>query len=303
MAINTIALATTMTEELDRAVAQKAVTGFFADNALRAKFVGAGTVLIPEVGVSGLGDYDRDTGFVQGAITVSNKSHTLTMDRGRSFHLDAQDADESGIPDLAGEVSGEFVRTQVVPELDAYVLSKLAGYALGKSQTVTGTPSSQAYKMLTEAIGKVQNAVGYEEELVCFVNSSFHSAIQSTDELTRQLTVGNFRKGAVDLQVKSLNGVAIFPVNDSRMKTAYTFNDGASEDQEAGGFTPTTTAKSIGFLVLPKRAGMLVKKTEKTRIFAPNANQKADAWKIDYRIYYDLFIKNSLAAGVYAYTY
>lgn len=69
-----------MTDELDLAIVQKPVSGFFADNNLRGKFVGAKTVLIPEMAVSGLGDYDRDTGFVRGSISVTAKPYTLSMD-------------------------------------------------------------------------------------------------------------------------------------------------------------------------------------------------------------------------------
>ena len=75
-------LARNMTDELDKAVAAKPVTGFFADNPLRSKFVGAKTVLIPEMEVSGLGDYDRDNGFVKGTIAVSAQPHVLAMDTG-----------------------------------------------------------------------------------------------------------------------------------------------------------------------------------------------------------------------------
>ena len=66
--MNLITFAQTMTGELDKAVVSKPVTGFFADNALRSRFVGAKTVLIPEMEMSGLGDYDRDTGFVKGSL-------------------------------------------------------------------------------------------------------------------------------------------------------------------------------------------------------------------------------------------
>ena len=118
MSINTLEFAQNMTKELDKAAGQKTVTGFLADNSLRARFVGANKVLIPEVEISGLGDYDRDTGFVTGTITVSSTPYTLTMDRGRSFQLDREDNDETGIANLAGQVMGEFVRTRVVPEVD-----------------------------------------------------------------------------------------------------------------------------------------------------------------------------------------
>ena len=303
MSINTLEFAQNMTKELDKAAGQKTVTGFLADNSLRARFVGANKVLIPEVEISGLGDYDRDTGFVTGTITVSSTPYTLTMDRGRSFQLDREDNDETGIANLAGQVMGEFVRTRVVPEVDAYCLSKLAAYAAGQSQTVTGTPASEAYSMLTEAIQSVQNQVGYDEELVAFVNSVMWDGLQNSSELTRHLEVADFRKGELNLQVKSLNGVAILPVPDSRMKSAFDFYDGVSEGKTDGGFQPTTAAKSIGLLVLPRRAASLVKKTEQVRTFDPAHNPSADAWKFDYRLYDDLCIKNSMASAIYTYVY
>ncbi|HIZ20665.1 MAG TPA: hypothetical protein H9674_07380 [Firmicutes bacterium] len=303
MAINTINLASKMTGDLDKAVVQKAMTGFFADNALRAKFVGAATVLVPSMEFSGLGSYDRDEGFTRGAITVTNESYTLSMDRARSFQLDAQDCDEIGVTGLAGQVMGEFVSTQVVPELDAYCLSKLATLAVTNSQTVTGTPASQAYKMFTEAVSKVQGAVGYDEELVAFVNPTMWTAFQTTDELSRQITVSDFVKGGLNTRVKSINDTVILPVSDSRMKSKYTFYDGTTSGQTAGGFAAADDAQSIGLLVLPKRAASLVKKTETVRIFDPERNLNADAWKFDYRLYYDLFIRQSMEGGVYVYVY
>ena len=59
MSINSIINAEKYSEELDRVFAQKSVTGFFADNAMAAKFVGAKTVIIPDVDFQGLADYDR----------------------------------------------------------------------------------------------------------------------------------------------------------------------------------------------------------------------------------------------------
>lgn len=303
MHINNIRYNETLTEELDLAIVERSVTGFMADNTLKAKFVGTKTVMVPELGLQGLGDYDRDTGFVRGAVSVSARPFTLQMDRGRYFLIDREDADESGIPDLAGKITGEFVRAHVIPEVDAYVMSKLAGVANLANQAVTGDPATEAYKMLTEAIRKVQEKVGYDEELVAFVDGTFDAALQATPEINRQLVINDFKKGGITTRVKSLNDVAILPVPSSRMKTAYTFNDGETGGQEGGGFTPTEAAKSIGLLVLPKKAASLIKKTEQVRVFSPDQNLKADAWKIDYRIYYDLVVKNFYSESVCAYTY
>lgn len=307
MAINTVVLAQRMTGELDKAVVQKTVTGFFADNAVSAKFVGAKTVLIPSIEFSGLGDYDRDNGFVRGSIAIGSEPYTLTMDRGRSFQLDREDNDETGISGLAGQVMGEFVRTRVVPEMDAYCLSKLGGYAAGEGQTVAlgegEVLADKAYALFTDAVNRTQEAVGFDEELVAFVNPAMWAAFQKSGELTRQITISDFRKGEVSLKVKTINEVALLPTAANRMKTGYEFLDGTTAGKESGGFSPLANAKSIGLLVLPRRAASLVKKTETVRVFEPGKNQKADAWQFDYRVYYDLLLKNSLKAGITVYAY
>ncbi len=303
MSINTIEFCEKLTGELDRLFVQGPVTGFLADNVLRSKFVGAKTVLLPEMELSGLGDYDRDTGFIKGTVTVSNQPYTLSMDRARSFQLDREDEDETGIAGLAGQVLGEFVRTKVVPEVDAYCLSKLAGLAVTKGHTVSGAPETEIFKMFNDACAAVQSQVGFDEELVCFVNPTVWSAMQTSDEIARYITISDFKKGEVNTKVKSINGITVLPVADNRMKSAYRFNDGVSQDETAGGFVADDNAKSIGLLVMPKKAASLVKKTERVRTFAPNQNQAADAYKFDYRTYYDLIVKNSGADSIYAYVY
>lgn len=306
MAINTLAFCTKFTGELDKALVQKSVTSFMADNAMRAKFVGAKTVLIPDVDFQGLGDYDRDEGFVRGSVTVAHTPYTLSMDRARTFSIDREDMDETGIAGLAGQVMGEFVRTKVAPEMDAYVLSKLAKLATDASQTVSigsKTIANGCVALISDGINKVQDVAGYDEELVAFVDPTVYAALMSTPELSRQLVISDFKRGGVDTKVKSLNGVAILPVPASRMKDSFDFKDGSTSGEEDGGFAPATSAKSIGLLVMPKKACSLVKKTEKTRIFSPDQNQQMDAYKFDYRLYYDAFVKKSLQSTIYTYTY
>ncbi len=307
MAINTLAFCTKLSDELDKALVQKSVTSFLADNALRAKFVGAKTVLLPDIDFQGLGDYNRDTGFVRGAVTVKHTSYELSMDRARTFSIDREDMDETGIAGLAGQVLGEFVRTKVAPEMDAYVLSTLAKVATDASQTIAPlsgkTIKDGCLDMLNRAMQNVQAVAGFDEELVAFVDSTVYAALLATPELSRQLDAGDFKKGQLSTQVKYLNGMAILPVPDSRMKDTYTFNDGTTDDQESGGFTPGASAKNIGLLILPKKACSLIKKTEKMRVFEPDQNQQMDAYKFDYRVYYDAFVKKSYQPSIFVYTY
>ena len=294
MSINSIENATRYSSELDKMFAQKSATGFFADNALATKFVGAKTVIIPDVDFQGLADYDRDTGFTKGAITVANTSYTMAMDRARSLQIDREDMSETGIANLAGKILGEYVRTKVVPECDAYVISKLAGLAATRANLINGD-TSKPYEALCSLINEVQSVVGYDEELVAFVDSYMYAALQNSAEISRMITVSDFTQGDVTLKVKSINGIAIIPVVSERMKTAYTFNSG-----EAGGFVPAANAREVYMLVCPKSGAHLVKKTEKMRIFTPEQNIDADAYKFDYRIYYDVFVNKSGLDAVWA---
>ena len=291
MSINSIENAVKYSTELDKMFAQKSATGFFADNALATKFVGAKTVIIPDVDFQGLADYDRDTGFTKGAITVSNTSYTMAMDRARSLQIDREDMDETGIANLAGKILGEYVRTKVVPECDAYVLSKLGGLAVTRANTIEGD-ANKPFEALCSLINAVQSKVGYDEELVAFVDSYMFAALQNSAEISKMITVSEFKQGDVSLKVKSINGVAIIPVVSERMKTAYSFG--------ANGFKPADNAREIYMLVTPKSGAHLVKKTENMRIFTPEQNIDADAYKFDYRIYYDVFVNKSGLDAIWA---
>lgn len=291
MSINSIENAIRYSDELDKMFEQKSAVGFFADNALATKFVGAKTVIIPDIDFFGLADYDRENGFARGAITVSNTSYTMKMDRARSLQIDREDMSETGIANLAGKVLGEYVRTKVVPECDAYVLSKLSSLAVTRANVINGD-IAKPFEALCTLISNVQAEVGYDEELVAFIDSALYATLQNSPEISKMITISDFKQGNIDLKVKSINGVALIPVVSERMKTAYDFS--------SNGFSPLNAAKETYMLVCPKRGAHLVKKTENMRIFTPEQNIDADAYKFDYRIYYDVFVQKSGLDAIWA---
>ena len=305
MAINSFDFQAKLTGELDKALEQKSVTSFMEDNSFGAQFVGSNSVVIPDVSFSGLGNYDRNTGFPEGSILVNNTTYRLSMERARSFQLDRMDADETSIAGLAGKVMSEFVRTKVAPEIDAYVFSKLADIISDRGQyimeTGEGTLEENSVAFLNEAIDRVHNNAGYDEELVAFVNPTFYTALMNSPMLDRHIEISNFQKGEVNTQVKKFNGVTLIPVPASRIRTNIKFYDGISSSETMGGFLSGLGSKAIYFLVMPKSAVKLVKKTEKIRIFSPDQNPEMDAYKLDYRIYYDAFVKNSAVETIFGY--
>ncbi len=300
MSINNIAFATKFATELDTLLVQKSQAAILEDKGMAAKFVGAHEVKLPVIGFAGLGDYDKETGFAKGAVSVTQQVFTLTQDRARSFSIDREDMDETGIANLAGSVMSEFVRTKVAPEVDAYTFSTIATKANGAGQTVAlgdgETLVKNVYGLIANAIGKVNDATGFTgEDIVLYVNPTVYAALMATPEIHRHLRVDEFKHGEISTKVQKIDNAAIIPVSDNRMKTAYNFgNDGF---EVAGG------AESVGIIAMPKNAAMLVKKTEKIRTFSPDVNQTADAYKFDYRLYYDVLVKDSMKGTIYTYTY
>lgn len=300
MAINSLETAKRYTDELDKAIVQKAVTGFFADNIFRAKFAGAKTVIMPDISFVGLADYNRDSGFSLAGTTIGNTSYTLMKDRGRKLQIDREDMDETGVASLAGQVLGEYVRTQVVPEMDAYVLSKLAKVASDKSHKTTYAAAKAASQLAT-AINNVQSRVGYDEELVTFCDPTFYAQLMNSTEFGRNIVVSDFAKGGLNTRVKFFNGVALIPVTEDRMREEYDFKAGTAATSSAaatGGFAPKANTGYTRALVIPKKGASLVKKTETLRIFTPEQNIDADAYAFNYRLYYDVFVKKSKLDGI-----
>lgn len=302
--LNSLQFRETLTNELDKALVQKSVTASFLDNSFGSKFVGTKTILIPDIDFVGLGDYNRAEGFPEGGITVEQKPYTLTQERARRFYVDRMDMDEIGIAGLSGQIMGEFVRTKVTPEVDAYNLSKLAGIASAANQVVGAgvALANKSVSLLSEAIQKVQNEVGFDEELVAICNTDFYGDLMSTSELTRRLDISDFKKGEISTKVRKLDECWIMPAPKGRMMTSYDFLNGLGEEAD-GGFKPASGAKNIGFIVLPKRVAKFVKKLEKIRTFAPDTVQKKDAWQFDYRLYYDMLVKASETGTIFAYIY
>ncbi len=291
---NSIAYASKYAPELDKMIIQESKTGFLADGKFTAKFTGARTVLLPQLNFDGLGDYNRETGYSKGATNLTHQSYELSMERSKQLVLDAQDADESGVPSLAGKMVGEYTRLKVNPEIDAYVLSKLYGVANTKNHVDTFV-AANAVELMLASINKAEAENGYtNEQLIAFVDPVMYAALMTSDKLQRSITVSDFKQGEVNLKVKNLNGCAIIPVAADRMKTAFTFGD--------NGHTATEGAKTVNAIVMPKSAASLVKKVDKVDVYDPSEVQDMDAYKINFRLYYDCFVTESKKNLIFAIT-
>lgn len=299
MAINTLQYSQQFQTVLDAQMLASATSAFMEANAGQVKYDGGDTVHIPEISMQGLAKYDRDEGFNQGSVTLKFNPYKMTQDRGRTFQLDSMDVNETNFVATAGTVMGEFQRTQVIPEIDSYRYSKIAALATAENKVTAGfTPAvATILEKLEAEITDIQDVVGEDEGLIVVMSTKLRTILNNADKFNRYLNVAEFKNGSVNTTVKSFNDIPILGVPSARMKTAYVFNDGKTANQQAGGFKADTGAKDINWIIMPQRAPIAVSKTDKVRVFTPDINQKADAWKIDYRKYHDLWIpKNRFAA-------
>ena len=303
MSINTLATATLFQNKLDKVAIQEAVTGWMDANAGQVIYNGGAEVKIPKMSVQGLGDYDRDNGYQQGGVTLEYETRKMTQDRGRKFQLDPMDVNENNFVTTAAAVMGEFQRMYVVPEIDAYRISKIATEAItaNKAGMVTcgytpGAEQTSALRKLKEGIKAVRN-MGYNTPLIVHATPDFIMELEL--ELAGKITAVTFSQGGINTQVPSVDSVPLISTPSNRMYTAIKINDGKTGGQEQGGYVKGETAKDINFMILPRTTPIAITKQDIMRIFDPTVNQKLNAWQMDYRRFHDLWVLDNKVDSVY----
>lgn len=296
MPINTLQYAQIFQKELDQQIVQKATSGWMEANAGDVIYNGGSEIKIPEVSMQGLGSYDRDTGHPHGSVTFGYRTYKMTQDRARKFSLDENDVDETNFGTAAATVMSEFQRTKVVPEIDAYRYSKLANVAGITDATVM--TASNVLNKLYEQLYAVADKGADLENLVISISYKIFALLNTNDKISRHIGVADFKRGDVMLKFKSLDGAILIPVASNRMKTAFDFYDGRAEGQEDGGFAPKSGAVDINWIITPKNAPIAVSKTDRIKIFAPDVNQRADAYDLHYHKYHELFVPNQRRAAI-----
>lgn len=291
MAINTLECSKIFQEQLDQQIVEESTTGWMEDNAGQVKYSGGDEVKIPTITTQGLGDYSRDEGYVQGAVTLGYETMKLTQDRGRKFHLDAMEVDETNFVLSAGTVMGEFQRTQVIPEIDSYRYSKIFALAKAKSKATEGYTAVKAtiLEKLLKDIRSIRD-IAPSAELIIVMSPLIAGTLSDALESSRRINIGEFKQGNVSTRVKFLDEMPIIEVPSARLKTVYKKNDGKTGGQEAGGLVPDVSAKDINWMIMTRKTPIAVSKQDIARIFTPKENQDANAWQIDYRKFHDLWI-------------
>ena len=237
-------------------------------NELVTQGANANELIIQKMSMDGLADYSRNGGYVAGSVTMTNETVKCNFDRGRMFQIDNMDnAETAGM--AYGRLSAEFIRTKVIPELDAFRFAKYCG--IEGISTVAGAVLTTGEAVLAEiakAYDKMTDDEVPESDRHLFINPVLRGLVRDLDTTKSKEIMGKF--------------ASVTSVPQSRFYTAIEQKSGGS-GEEAGGYAKANGGVNINFMIIHKPAVIQFQKHVAPKVVTPEANQDADAWKFGYR--------------------
>ena len=247
----------------------------------------ANELIIQKMKLSGLADYSRNSGYVGGDVTLTNETVKCNFDRGRMFTVDSlDDAETASI--AFGRLSGEFIRTRVVPELDAFRLATYAsadGIGSGSGTLSTGKSVVEA---LRAAHAAMDDAEVPPESRILFITSALKGAVDDMDTTAS--------RAAMDLASQ------VIVVPQSRFYTRIKQFDGTTASETDGGYAKDAEGKNINFMLIHKDAVIQFQKHVAPKVISPEQNPDADAWKFGYRNVGIADVYENKVAGIYCHS-
>ena len=285
---NTIAKFKKYIDLLDEVYKEASLTSMLdGDSTLTAAGANANELIIPKLSMDGLANYDRNGGYVDGSVTLTNETVTFNYDRGRAFSVDAMD-DEETAGMAFGKLSSEFIRTRTVPEMDAFRFATYASFpSVTKKEETFKTGDAVIAALRTATSVMDDSEVPYEGRCL-FITPSAYGLVMDLDETKSKAVLNRFEQ------------VVLVP--QSRFYTKIDLLDGKSSSQTAGGFQKNSGAGAINFMVIHRDAVIQYPKHTVNKVIRPEENQKADAWRFFFRAYGLASVYENKAKGIYVST-
>ena len=282
---NSIQLAKVYTNLLDEVYKQSALTAVLeSDASLARQGANANEIIIPKLSMDGLADYSRNSGYVNGDVTLNWETVQFNYERGRMFSVDNMDNEET--QNIAfGRLAGEFIRTKVVPELDAFRFAKYAsvvGAGTATGALATGADVIAALRTATSAMDEAEVPM---EDRHLFITPTLLGLVEDMDTTKSKEVLARF--------------ASITKVPQTRFYSAIELLDGKSPSEEKGGYKKADGAADLNFEIIHKPATLQFTKHAVPKVISPELNQDADAWKYGYRNYGLCDTYENKAAGIY----
>ena len=282
---NNIQLAKTYTNLLDEVYQQNALTAVLESDASLARAgANANEIVIPKISMDGLADYSRNSGYVNGDVNLTWETVKFNYERGRAFTVDDMDNEET--QNIAfGRLAGEFIRTKVVPELDAFRFATYAATTGAGTATGTLATGADVIAALRTATSAMDEAEVPMENRYLFITPTLYGLIQDMDSTKSREVLSRF--------------ASVTQVPQTRFYSAVELLDGKTGGEEKGGYKKADGGVELNFEIIHKPATLQFTKHAVPKIIPPMQNQDADAWKYGYRNYGLCDTYENKAAGIY----
>ena len=282
---NNIALSKVYTNLLDEVYQQSSLTAVLeSDATLSRQGANANEIVIPKLSMDGLGDYNRNSGYTNGDVDLTWETVQFNYERGRMFQVDNMDNEET--QNIAfGRLAGEFIRTKVVPELDAFRFSKYAsatGVGLATGTLATGVDVINALRTATSSMDEAEVPM---EDRHLFITPTLLGLVEDLETTKSKEVLSRF--------------ASITKVPQTRFYSAIELLDGKSVGEEKGGYKKAELGVELNFEIIHKPATLQFTKHAVPKIISPEMNQDADAWKYGYRNYGLCDVYENKTAGIY----
>ena len=288
---NQIALAAKYAPFLDEIYKQDSKSAILDTANQFVNFTGANTVNIFNLTTVGMGNYDRNAGFVPGDATGTWQPYVLETDRGRSYMIDVLDNDET-LGMAFGSLLSTVERQHVIPEVDAFRFAQYAsGAAAGNVVTETLSAGAATIASIDTASVALDNAEVPYEGRILFVSPAVYGLIKAG--ITRMVMNG---ENNVNYGVEIYNDMRIIRVPQPRFNTSITL---ANPSTSSGAGDYTAAGDAINYMIIHPSAVLQVMKHYVPRIFSPEVNQEADAWKLNMRFAHGAWVLSHKTNGIY----
>lgn len=132
-----------------------------------------------------------------------------------------------------------------------------------------------------------------------FISNEMNRLIKTSGEFYQTRVTHDNANDRINRKVSMLDDMPIIRVPKARFYNEFTFYDGVTGGQEAGGFTPSGTAKQLNFIIAPISILLGIIKYIDPKIVDKKFNIDADKWVYALRVYHELFILENKLSGVY----
>jgi len=295
---NAITLAQQFVPLLDEVYALASLTADLDGNPdLVRQGANANELIIPMLSMQGLGEYSRNSGYVDGDVTLTNETVKCNFDRGRMFNIDTMDnLETAGI--AFGQLANEFIRTKVVPELDAFRFARYAGTeGISKVETpATLADGAAVVAALRAAVQQMDEDEVPATERYLYITPLLLGYVQDMDTTKSREVMQNFAKVVKVPQTRFYTAIE---QKSGKLVTTGEGESATTVDERSGGYVKAAAGKDINFMVIHKPALIQFPKHVAPKIITPEVNQSADGYKFGYRHVGIADVYENKAAGIY----